>query len=131
MKARLQFANFHEQCDDNQWDRVVFKDEPSFTVRPASLKKRISPKTSTKFDLRNLVPRLNLDTYHYQYGVLSVLMDELHRFGLKGTLKQETYKEILESKFYVLQLEHMEARLTLYSKKKIKDLIMLSPLLLI
>ena len=56
MKARLQWANTHKEWDNDQWNKVVFSYESSFTVRPTSLKKRIRRKASTMFDLRNLIP---------------------------------------------------------------------------
>ena len=46
LKARLEWANIHEEWDKNELDRVV---------RLTSLKKRIWRKANTKFQLRNLV----------------------------------------------------------------------------
>ena len=56
MKARLQWAIAHKEWDKDQWNKVVFSEESSFTVRPTSLKKRIWRKNNTRFDLRNSIP---------------------------------------------------------------------------
>ena len=56
IKANLRWATIHKEWDNNQWNKVVFSDEQSFTVRPTSLKKLTWRKANKKFELRNLVP---------------------------------------------------------------------------
>ena len=77
LKARLEWANIHEEWDSNEWDRVVFSDESLFTVRPKSLKKRIWRKANTKFQLRNFAHTFKSGYVPLSVWVDFVLMDEL------------------------------------------------------
>ena len=62
MKARLEWAKLHENWNEEQWNRVLFCDESSFTVRPVSFKKRIWRKANRSLNYVILFLDSNLDT---------------------------------------------------------------------
>ncbi len=102
MKERITWANIHDNWNDDQWDRVVFSDESSFTVRPTSLKRHVWRKSNTKFELHNMVP-----TFKSGYVSLSVWgafcsTARTPLVRINGTLKQEKYKDIIEN--YIVPL---------------------------
>ena len=78
MKERLEWANVHKEWDKGQWNKVVFIDESSVTVRPTSLKKRFGVKLIQSLSYVFQFLHLSLDTYRLLYGVHFVQMEGLY-----------------------------------------------------
>ena len=96
LRNRLIRASYHDKWDNVLWDKVVFSNESSFTIRPTTNMKRVWRKASTKFNLRNLVPTFK--SGYVTFFVWGPFSDHgrtpLVRFN--GLLNQDKYKQILE-----------------------------------
>ena len=89
-------ANHAKWCNE-QWDRVVFSDESSFTVRPTTLRNRVWRKPSTRHHLNNAV-----HTFKSGYVSISVwaafsVHGRTPLVRIEGTLKKSQYCNILQN----------------------------------
>ena len=96
LRNRLIWANHRYKWGNVQWDKFVFRNESSFTIRPTTYKKRFWRKAKRNFNLHNLVP-----TFKSGYVTVSV-WGSFRAHGktplvrINGTLKQGKYKQLLE-----------------------------------
>ena len=75
-----------------QWDKVIFSEESSFTIRPTTNKERVWCKANTKFNLHNLVPAFKSDyATVFVWGAFST-HGRTPLIRINGTLKQKEYK---------------------------------------
>ena len=95
--SRLQWARKHEAWTDDEWKHVMFTDESTFTVRPASNRLRVWRKQGERWMQRHTVP-----TFKSGYQTVSVWggFSKLGRtplVGIVGHFNQFTYRSIIDA----------------------------------
>ena len=106
IKRRRKWAQEHQYWDAIQWDKVVFSDESSFTVRPKHVRKKVWRQKGRRFDTQNTV-----STFKSGYVSISVWagfsgLGRTPLVRIEGTLRQEKYKEILEKQVLPFASKH-------------------------
>ena len=97
INARLYWAQLYGGWKTEQWGKVAFTDESSFTLKPKSLRMRVWRKAGTRYDLQNMLP-----TFKSGYVTLSVwgafsIYGRTPLVRIYGTLNQHKYRDILEN----------------------------------
>lgn len=92
--------------DSGRWDKVIFSDESSFTVKPVSRYKNVWRKQGTRYQPSNMVP-----TFKSRRSCISVwaAFSALGRTSLvrtEGTLNARKYKHLLEAALIPFTTEH-------------------------
>ena len=106
LRARMRWAKKHTQWSNEEWNRTIFSDESSFALRPTSLRKTVWREANQRYHPSNIVP-----TFKSGYVSLSVWAAFSARgrtplIKIEGTLKQERYKEILDSELVPFISKH-------------------------
>lgn len=106
IRARVEWANLHLHWDDAQWDKVVFSDESSFTVKPVTSHDRVWRKEGTRFDQANMVPTFKSGRSSVSIWAAFSSHGRTPLVQTSGTMNQEKYRSILESSLIPFATEH-------------------------
>ncbi len=104
IRARILWANLHQNWSLSQWQNVVFSDESSFTARPTSLRKRVWRLSCQRYDTKYILP-----TFKSGYICISVWAAFSARgrtplVRINGTLNQQKNRDILENSLFPFSL---------------------------
>ena len=96
IKKRMQWARKHSMWDENKWDRVIFSDETSVTVKPTKQRKQVWRKMGTKYNTENLVPSFKSGYIGISVWAAFSSRGRTPLVRIDGTLDRHKYQKILE-----------------------------------